>query len=465
MEKLLIKAQKKLDKVEFSEYAFVREYQKNVVAFYQNVIEMIFYGIAIKLGADPTKFKKSFDVKTEDWKTFFKADIEHDHTENTELIKALFDNIRKKVSFTQKLWKKFSFGKKGFMGKQNFKLEPMKLKGKFTYDTKGKRITKQEWKNMEDSVIDYLDISNIEDEIVVRGALLGKLVERMESEKKPKQEMREISWRELEGLYGDIPNSISDAKTWFSKNEYESLQYVKDHALEHLAIDDGRLKDKMIKMLKRTISEGVKNHTPIQELTQNLFWVDPTSEFGKKFNKETIETINRDYKRIALTEMMYAMNEGYLQASKQNLTAEEKKDGVYFVFGGGIKYGKTYTKPSMSHKEYVERRYAERHKGGKAVSRTPNQKYKQTTCKWCEGWLGKIVKLVDAPMDDDRATDDKYADFYIWSGKNNVGRQSGSWWICVPAHPNCQHFWSKINPRLQDFDRESGLIFPKELVA
>jgi len=82
---------------------------------------------------------------------------------------------------------------------------------------------------------------------------------------------------------------------------------------------------------------------------------------------------------------------------------------------------------------------------------------------YCEKSLGKIVKLIDQEPENglDKISGDKYTDTVIWPGKNNVGRSQKDWWLALPAHPNCWHQWTKINPSMQNYDKETGMILLK----
>lgn len=84
-------------------------------------------------------------------------------------------------------------------------------------------------------------------------------------------------------------------------------------------------------------------------------------------------------------------------------------------------------------------------------------------CNWCAQNLEKkIFLIVEDPMADDRIKD-KYAEHAVWIGKTNVGRyvsgrERGTgrvrgtdelWWPCCPAHPNCRHLFLRIDPTLR----------------
>ncbi|MCX7020854.1 MAG: hypothetical protein NTW26_01010 [bacterium] len=80
-------------------------------------------------------------------------------------------------------------------------------------------------------------------------------------------------------------------------------------------------------------------------------------------------------------------------------------------------------------------------------------------CDWCASKLEhKVFLIVSNPMVDDRI-EDKYAEQAVWIGKSNVGRhrcltKEGTkrkrdyhklWWPCCPGHPHCRHVFIKHN--------------------
>jgi len=401
---LLIKATDELAKYDISEFAWVREYSEALIRYVEEVLKSIAIGLALKLDVDPTHMQKSIKIEKD---TLLKIS-NGEEVNNILFYKSLFSRLRDKFKTSLNFFKKFGFNK----GKP---LEPIKFKGKITYNPETKEpLTETDWTQMSNDIVDFLDdkIGNVEEEMVVRAGLFGKLLQKLEKDGVPANQRKSMSYNEIEDRYGQIPNEPEQIKTKFEFSDFENktLQYAQQHAAEHLSIRDGSLKNKIIGMVRKQITEGLQEGLSAGEMTQRLFWIDPSDELGKQFSKQTIEAINRDWRRICVTEISYAMSNGYLASVRD----ENKGKKTYFVYSGNYFPGEK-----------------------------PNE--------WCNKWLGTIVLLVDTPLSDDRI-DDEYAQYAIWIGKNNVGRGVNDQWICIPTHPWCTHWYQVINPAVQEFD-------------
>lgn len=388
---LLLKATSKLDKYDLSEFKFVREYQLGVIRYIEDVIRAIGIGLALKLDVNPESLlKKSFKIKIDDLIKISKDE----EVENEYFYKNLFDELRKKFESAKSYIKKFNFNK----GKP---LEPIQFKGRIIYNPETKRpLNNEEWTQITNDVSGFLKdkMSFVEDDMIVQAALFGKLMQKMESEGLNHDQQKDFTYNQIEERYGVIPQDDESIirKFGMSRQEIKSIEYAKQHAAEYLSIKDGDLKKKIIDMVRKQIVGGLEDGISAQEMIQRLFWMDPSDALGKRFSQDTIDAINRDFRRICLTEMNTAMNNGYLAAVK-----EESKPGedLYFTFSG---------------------------------SYNPKEKPNEA----CNRWLGKIAKLVDEPMSSD-IIKDKYAKYAIWEGKNNIGRTGRNQWMCIPVHPHC----------------------------
>ncbi|MEQ9365070.1 MAG: hypothetical protein RIF32_12535, partial [Leptospirales bacterium] len=77
-------------------------------------------------------------------------------------------------------------------------------------------------------------------------------------------------------------------------------------------------------------------------------------------------------------------------------------------------------------------------------------------CKWCQTWLDTVCLLFQSQGDfekskyysgnNDLVRGDPHAEAATWPGKNNVGRKFANYWICLPLHVQCSHFWSRWQP-------------------
>lgn len=388
---LLLKATSKLDKYDFSEFKFVREYQSAVIRYIEDVIKAIGIGLALKLDVNPENLlKKSFKIKIDDL-----IKISNDEKiENEYFYKNLFDELRKKFESAKPYIKKFNFNK----GKP---LEPIQFKGKIIYNPETKRpLNNEEWTQITNDISGFLKdkMSFVEDDMIVQAALFGKLMQKMEAEGLNLDQQKDFTYNQIEERYGVIPQDDESIMRKFgmSRQEVKSIEYAKQHAAEYLSIKDGSLKKKIVDMVRKQIVGGLEDGISAQEMIQRLFWVDPSDMLGKRFSEDTIDAINRDWRRIALTELNTAMNNGYLAATREEA---KKGEDIYFVFSG---------------------------------SYNPKEKPNEA----CNKWLGKVAKLVDEPMSSD-IIKDKYTKYAIWQGKNNIGRTSKNQWMCIPVHPHC----------------------------
>lgn len=386
IQSLLIKAERNVASHLLSSFDWVREYEESVIKYVEEVIKMVGIGLALKLNVNPDLIHKSVKVPM---MTLIKAST-GTLTDNELFYKSLFSKLKEKFQIASSFFKKFGFNK----GKP---LQPMQFKGRILYnpDT-GRPLSEQEWTQITEDITDFLGdkIGNLEEEMVVRAGLFGKLIQKMEAEGIKQNDQKKITYDEVEEKYGYVPNNIEDAKEDFNltSQEEQAYRYSMAHAGEHLAIEDGSLKNKIVNMVKKQITGGLEDGISAQELTQRLYWMDPSDELGKRFSKDTIDAINRDWRRVAITELSDAFNNGYLLANEADA---KKGEDLYFVFSGNI---------------------------------IP------TSAEECEDALGKIVKLVSEPLNDEKIKD-RYTDTAIWVGKNNVGRKP--WWVAIPMHPNC----------------------------
>jgi len=414
IQSLLIKADKEITKAELSDFRWVREYQEALMEYVQDVFKQIAIGVGLKLNVDPSNImQKSVKVSLD----ILQKAANGEEIENALFYKSLFSNLKEKFTIAKNFFKKFGFNK----GKP---LQPLNIKGKLKYNPEtGMPLTTEEWNNLTKEIVDFLGdkIGTLEEELVVKAGLMGKLMQVMEEDGIPIDEQKKMSHDDVESRYGYIPDNTEDAVKKFNLSDPEiaAIEYSKQHAAEHLAIEDGSLKNKIVKLVREQITGGLEDGLTAQELTQRLFWIDPTDELGRRFSQKTIDAINRDWRRVSITEISYALNNGYLEAVNQ----QKKKEGksTYFVFSGGI---------------------------------IP------TSSKQCINWLGTIVKYVDKPLSDDEIND-PHARYAIWRGKNNVGRNGANWWICIPAHPQCIHYWSEIDPTVEEWDSSINKVVYK----
>ena len=411
---ILLKASKNINKLNFSNSKYLKEYQQGLIEYIEVITRAVVDGIAIDLKINPSTLKKSFKLGMNDLVRIANGNI----TDDDLLYKTFFSRLRKKFSFFAGWLKKFNFNR----GK---KVEPVKFKKKIVYNPETKKpLTNAGWNNIENGIVDFLGdkLENLEDETIVRTALAGKLAQRIEQEGIPIDEIDDYSYDKLQEKSGIDLDDIDKAKKKLELNKQEryALEYAKDKAGEYLSIEDGDIRNRIVQSVRDVITGGLEEGLSKQEMISRLYWHDPSDVLGAQFKNDSIEAWNRDFRRIIVTETSMAHNNGYIMAHR---AVDPTKD-IYFIFQkGGI---------------------------------LPN------SSKRCIGFSGTLVKFSDDPLTDDTVKKDKFgAQYYIWHGKNNVGRSEANWWIAIPMHPNCIDRFVHINPEEQMYDEETGKILYK----
>ncbi len=160
------------------------------------------------------------------------------------------------------------------------------------------------------------------------------------------------------------------------------------------------LKQRQYRALHDTIQNGIMQRHTTQQLTENLY-----DKFGN---------MNRDWRRIAETEIGNAQNNGQLITELGRRKPDEEN-----IFMKGI-----------------------------AASEA---------CPWCRGEVdGTIVVLLEGPPDNggDTVTVDDVSYPAIWPGKSNFDRSRANWWISAGTqHPHCRCTWVKFIPGYEKWDK------------
>lgn len=416
IQQLLIKSSKKVEEANPFPFKYMNEYYDTLSKYVNEVFKMIIYGIALELKVNPKDLKKSIRISIGD---LIKVSTDDGFVEeNYSLLKTFFDKYKNKYSYFDKWMKTFNLNR----GK---KLEPLKFKNKFVYNPVTKKpLTNQEWDNITNDIVDFLGdkLNGANEEMFVRAGLMGKIAQKIEDEGIPLKKQKQMTYDYIAKQYGKIPQTLEEAVKKYKLNDEEkyAIEYAKQRAAEYLSIKDGKLKNKIISSVRNTIVEGMREGLNAQQMTQRLFWADPSDKLGKQFTENTIEAWNRDWRRIAVTSIKEAQANGYLMAQKAKAPTEK----VYVVYSG---------------------------------SNNP----KEGNSEPCNKFIGKIYLLVDEPRNDDRIKD-SYASHCTWIGKNTIGMKKNVQWGAIPQHPSCRHYWEKIDPTIMKWDDESGGIVYKE---
>jgi hypothetical protein len=172
--------------------------------------------------------------------------------------------------------------------------------------------------------------------------------------------------------------------------EEEAIKWAQLHAGEKIATQN----QYVIQKVRSLVIEARRGRWTPDELRQAL--LNQLGEF------------NRDWRRIAITELAECMSNGYLATLKEGDWVIGQSDG--------------------------------------------------TACEWCREHIhGKVFKVVRAPGDPWRE---------VWIGKTNYGRRKKDWIPCIPAHPNCRCRWQWFNPKFMKVtpDGRIDLKTPEEIL-
>lgn len=223
---------------------------------------------------------------------------------------------------------------------------------------------------------------------VVRAHIAG-LFRASEDEKEAVQDFgKPESWPET---VAELARVIRKKDVWHGKESYSRLQVAADFAADEIT----KISEDTRSGMRKLIYQAELNHWGPNLLERELY--------------HNFRALQRDWRRIALTETASNSNNAYL------LRAGE---------------GNYVTCPQVA-----------------------------GACRWCAATLeNKVFRIVTDPMADDRI-EDSYAERAVWIGKTNVGRylsirerggrmreEDELWWVCCPGHPHCRHVFIKHNP-------------------
>jgi hypothetical protein len=153
--------------------------------------------------------------------------------------------------------------------------------------------------------------------------------------------------------------------------EVDAMHFAKHHAGSRIALQDTKFKEGVKTLVMRAVHERWTS----QELAARLF-----STFGE---------YNRDWRRIALTELSEALSNGYLAG----LNEGDRVEGISAV----------------------------------------------NACRHCQQKInGKVYEYSKVPRWDE-------PDKYVWIGKSNFGRKVAQYVACVPLHPSCRCRWQRMS--------------------
>ncbi|GGJ11382.1 hypothetical protein [Paenibacillus hunanensis] len=151
-----------------------------------------------------------------------------------------------------------------------------------------------------------------------------------------------------------------------SPAELSAMEYAVLSAAEKI----NQISDSHRAGVKNLVIQSIKERWGADKLSQALF--------------DAYSTQNRDWRRVAITELAMATNDAYI---------------------AGLQEGDEVKVPIVP-----------------------------GACKHCQRLLeGKTFTVSATPHEDGNK--------YVWAGKSNIGRTVANWWACSPLHPHCRHRW------------------------
>jgi len=234
----------------------------------------------------------------------------------------------------------------------------------------GQPLTKAAWAIIKKEILKAFDyIYDTEEERIAMHAMsLGKVIKGLPLDK------------QLTTTYKTLKPAIDDAMAKLTSPEWENaVEFATQNAGSMIV----ELKQKQYLAIHDTIQTAIKNRATHGQLQESLY-----NSFG---------AMNRDWRRIAETEIGNSLNNGQLLTELERRKPEDE-----YVYMKGISAA--------------------------------------GACPWCRNEVdGKIVVLMDEPPGSgDSITIGESTYPVIWPGKSNFGRSRANWWISAGTqHPHC----------------------------
>jgi hypothetical protein len=270
----------------------------------------------------------------------------------------------------------------------------LRYRGKVIYNPQtGQPLKNRDFDALIESIQKFLNRNtrDISKQILLDSTAIGKLLRRMAKY----QSSTDMARLKLEGMKyrgktfdwirSDIKNLVNVLGQPLTGSEMARYQAAKDYVGELIT----RSNLKIINEIKDTVLSGILNRRSKGQVSQDLF--------------NRLGGLNRDWKRIADTEIVNTSNLAGILEEVNNAPAGEK---VYF---------RRYELPGC--------------------------------CDKCAKVNGKIVLWSDTPLDDDKIKDE-HADTAIWEGKAPDSKAGA----LVPGtlHPNCRGGWERWGGKQAD---------------
>ena len=273
--------------------------------------------------------------------------------------------------------------------KANIVSKSVIYKGKILYNPEsGKPISKMDLDRLVKVTTKFLNKNrkageNLVKQSQVLGALLEKLSNTNSASTLKKLGIEDLSIKNVK--YETLCENETKAAQLLGldRETFNRIELMKQSAAQHITGIDSKLQND----IQAVLIDGVKNKKNKTQVSEELF---------KKFG-----AANRDWKKIADTEIQNNLNESYIRESVKNSKEGEK---VYF-----------------QRMEVIDDR----------------------TCSYCKQMNGTVVMYSSIPLASDKIND-KYASRAIWDGKtwdgDNKTLTNGIF------HPSCRGVWVKWKP-------------------
>lgn len=269
-------------------------------------------------------------------------------------------------------------------------------KGRILYNpSTGEPIKQSDWNKFVGNLEKFLNrnIKDVEKKIILESKSLSKILDRMlkyntlEAVKKLRLEGLQYHGKSFDWISENVRNMQNVFGESLTRQEQARIEVMTQSAAQEIT----NITDKMRGNIKQILIDGVKGKRSKGQVSQALF--------------DKMIGDNRDFQRVADTEIQNAFNNSFVQEEVYN-TEEGKK---------------TYFKRI----EVID----------------------GNTCPKCKAINGKIAVWSDKPLNDEKSKD-KNADYVIWEGKD------GFEWECPISvkHPYCRGTWQRYDIGLDNIN-------------
>lgn len=257
----------------------------------------------------------------------------------------------------------------------------------------GKPIKKADWDRFVKALEKILNqkFNGSGEKIVLESKALGKLLDRMlKYNKLP--EVKDISLSDIRysnKTFDYIAESTKTAEKVFGAMDNTRIELIQQSAAERIS----GMTDELKTEVKQTLIDGIKSRKGKQQISQDLF--------------NRLSGTNRDFRKIADTEIQNNINNSFIEEEVSNAEAGEK---VYF-----------------QRMEIVD----------------------GATCPFCKKMNGVIAVWSETPLSNDKVDGDPYATVALWEGKDWNGQKN---YVANGAfHPYCRGIWTRWNSRINAY--------------